>query len=122
MRKILTIALCIFLFYFGSNLAARLQVYEEATFFDRGGVVYEGRVTRNIVTGDFQIASRASPGKTMKVPADQMAGLAYVSSSGVTVASTLAMAGTLLLILIALSADMFYSLRKNNHATPAASH
>jgi hypothetical protein len=121
MRTILTIALCVFLFYFGSNLAARLQVYEEATFFDRGGAVYEGRVTRNILTGDYLIASRASPGKTTNVPADQIAGLAYVASSGVTVASTLAMVGTMLLILIALSADLFYSLRKRNHATPAAS-
>jgi hypothetical protein len=37
--------------------AARLQVHEQAKFIDKSYQAYEGRVSRNIVTGGYQIDS-----------------------------------------------------------------
>lgn len=112
MRSILTFALALFVIYTGFNLAARLQVHELAKVIDKSGQVYEGRVSRNILTGDYRIDSPSSSGEARIVPKEQIRGLVYVESDGLPWQSTVALYGTFILTLLIFGYDIFRTYRK----------
>jgi hypothetical protein len=114
MRSILTFALALFVFYTGLNLAARLQVHEQAKLIDKSGQVFEGRMSRDILTGDYRIDSPSSVGEVRIIPKEQIGGLVYVESDGLPWQSTVTMYGTIVLMLLLFGYDIFRSMRKSS--------
>jgi len=112
MRSILTFALALFVFYTGLNLAARLQVHEQAKLIDKSGQVFEGRMSRDILTGDYRIGSPSSTSEVRIVPKEQIGGLVYVESDGLPWQSTVTLYGTIVLMLLLFGYDIFRSMRK----------
>ena len=120
MRSILTFALALFVFYTGFNLAARLQVHEQAKLIDKSGQVFEGRMSRDILTGDYRIDSPSSVGEVRIIPKEQIGGLVYVESDGLPWQSTVTMYGTIVLMLLLFGYDIFRSMRKSERPTARA--
>jgi hypothetical protein len=109
-----------FLLLTGFNLAARLQVHEQAKFIDKSSQAYEGRVSRNIVTDDYQIDSPTFNSETRIVPKEQIEGLVDVDSDGLPWQSTVTLHGTIVLMLLLFGYGISRSVRKGErHAAQA---
>lgn len=102
------------IFWAGIGLAGRLQVYEHARIAVAGlPQAYEGRVSRNLITGDYVLEE--ADGTIRMFPNPEQVSLAWQGSS-VTIASALAgLAGTLFAGLLLFLPELEKRLRRRTN-------
>ncbi|WP_043003085.1 hypothetical protein [Comamonas testosteroni] len=117
MKSLLSFALAAFIFFVGFTASSRMQVFEDAKLIAKSGVMYEGRVSRDLLTGDYLVASHQDRTSIAVLPEKQMSGLVYVDG-GITTASTLVLLITALLMLLIFGLDIARTAKRLPGATP----
>lgn len=117
MKSLLSFALAGLVFFVGFTASSRLQVFEDAKLIAKNGAMYEGSVSRDLLTGDYLIASHEGHKNITVLPEKQMSGLVYVDG-GITTASSFVLLITALLMLLIFALDIARTEKRLPSSTP----